>query len=294
VLKLTRVVKSFGGRRILDQFDLDVAAGESVALLGANGSGKTTALRCIVGLARPDGGRIEVGGVDASRDPIGARRRLSYLPQQSTFPATLTVRETLAAVARLRGLAGAAVDREIALCGLEALADRGVARLSGGERQRLAIAVAFLPAVDVYLLDEPSANLDPTAMEILFRRVARLKIEGRTLLFTTHVQSDVQHLATRVAFLHEGRIASPVAGSPDPRGYERMFERLLWDGHDEDTFHGDRDDDRVLVDGGLRRAGAIAGARAGRPRRVRTLPDVDFERDRERADRPGPRRDAVL
>jgi len=94
VLKLTRVVKSFGARRILDRLDLDVAAGESVALLGANGSGKTTALRCIVGLARPDGGRIEIGGVDALRDPIGARRRLSYLPQQSTFPATLTVRTT--------------------------------------------------------------------------------------------------------------------------------------------------------------------------------------------------------
>ena len=294
MLKLTRVVKSFGARRILDRLDLDVAAGESVALLGANGSGKTTALRCIVGLARPDGGRIEIGGVDALRDPIGARRRLSYLPQQSTFPATLTVRETLAAVARLRGLADAAVDREIAMCALEALADRGVARLSGGERQRLAIAVAFLPAVDVYLLDEPSANLDPTAMETLFQRVARLKIEGRTLLFTTHVQSDVQHLATRVVFLHEGRIESSTAGSLDPRASAWMFERRLWDGHDENAYHGDRDDDRVLVDGGLRDAGAIARACAGRPRRVRTLPDVDFDRDRERADRPGARRHAVL
>jgi len=294
VLKLTRVVKSFGARRILDRLDLDVAAGESVALLGANGSGKTTALRCIVGLARPDGGRIEIGGVDALRDPIGARRRLSYLPQQSTFPATLTVRETLAAVARLRGLADAAVDREIAMCALEALADRGVARLSGGERQRLAIAVAFLPAVDVYLLDEPSANLDPTAMETLFQRVARLKIEGRTLLFTTHVQSDVQHLATRVVFLHEGRIESSTARSLDPRGSAWMFERRLPDGNDENSYHGHRGDDRVLVDGGLRDAGAISGTGAGRPRRVRTLPDVDFNRDWKRADRAGERRHAVL
>ena len=292
MLNLTRVSKSFGGRRILDRLDLDVAAGESVALLGANGSGKTTALRCIVGLARPDGGRIEIGGVDALRDPIGARRRLSYLPQQSTFPATLTVRETLAAVARLRGLAGAQVDREIALCGLETLADRGVARLSGGERQRLAMAVAFLPAVEVYLLDEPSANLDPTAMEILFQRVARLKIDGSTLLFTTHVESDVQHLATRVAFLREGRIQSST-GLLDARGSVRMFDRL-WDGNDEDRYHGDRDDDRVRVGCVLRDAGAIAGARAGRPRRVRALPDVDFDRDRERADRAGARRHAVL
>lgn len=294
MLKLTGVVKSFVGRRILDQLNLEVAAGESVALLGANGSGKTTALRCIVGLARLDGGRIEVGGADVSRDPIGARRRLSYLPQQSTFPATLTVRETLAAVARLRGLAGAAVDREIGLCSLEALADRGVARLSGGERQRLAMAVAFLPAVDMYLLDEPSANLDPTAMAILYQRVARLKIEGCTLLFTTHVQSDVQHLATRVAFLHEGRIESSVAGSLGPRSSMRIFGRRLWDGNDEDAYHGDGDDNRVLVDCRLRDAGAIAGGRAVGPRRVRSLPDADFDRNRERPDRLGGRRNAVL
>lgn len=292
MLKLTRVSKSFGGRRVLDQLDLDVAGGESVALLGANGSGKTTALRCSVGLARPDSGRIEVGGVDLSRDPIAARRRLSYLPQQSAFPATLTVRETLAAVARLRGLAGASVDREMAWCGLEGLADRGVARLSGGERQRLAIAVAFLPEVELYLLDEPSANLDPAALQLLFQRVARMKIGGRTLLFTTHVPADVEHLATRVVFLRQGRIDSAASvGQPDDG---RKFGRHSWDEGDEYAYDVDRNGDHIVVARRLRDAGAIAGAAAGRPRRVRTLPDADFNRYGERSDRLGGRRNAVL
>ena len=166
MLTLTGVTKAFSNRRVLDRLDLEIGAGESVAMLGANGSGKTTTLRCSVGLARPDAGRIVIGGIDLARDPIRARSRLSYLPQKSVFPPTLTVRETLAVVARLRGLACDAADREIASCGLSALADRGVGHLSGGERQRLAMAVAFLPTVDLYLFDEPSANLDPVASPI--------------------------------------------------------------------------------------------------------------------------------
>ena len=115
MLTLTALTKTFGGRRVLDGVDLEIGAGESVAMLGANGSGKTTTLRCIVGLARPDAGRIVVGGIDLARDSSRARARLSYLPQKPVFPPTLTVRETLAVVARLRGIPAGAVDRELEL-----------------------------------------------------------------------------------------------------------------------------------------------------------------------------------
>lgn len=262
MLIIRGLTKSFGGRRVLDGLDLDVVAGESVALLGANGSGKTTTLRCIVGLARPDGGRTLVGGVDVAGEPIEARRRLSYLPQKSVFPPTLTVRETLAVVARLRGLGSREVDREIDSCGLARLADRGVGHLSGGERQRLAMAVAFLPAADLYLFDEPSANLDPAASRLLFQRARDLKREGRTLLFTTHIPADVRHLATRVVFLRDGRIDSDAAGQFELRRYERMLERDLWGDDHEDSCVGDR----VVVDRRLHGASAIAGAGAAGPR----------------------------
>jgi ABC-type multidrug transport system ATPase subunit len=258
VLTISGLTKSFGDRRVLDGLDLDVTAGESVALLGANGSGKTTTLRCIAGLARPDGGRIAIRGIDIARDAIGARASMSYLPQKSVFPLTLTVRETLSVVARLRGLGSGAVDREVDACGLAALTERGVGRLSGGERQRLAMAVAFLPAVDLYLFDEPSANLDPVASRILFQRARQLKRDGRTLLFTTHIPADVRHLATRVVFLRGGRIESDAAGEFELRRYERMLERDLWgDDHDEVA-----DRDRVVVDRRLHGAGARAGAAA--------------------------------
>jgi ABC-type multidrug transport system ATPase subunit len=247
MLTLTAVTKSFGPRRVLDRLDLEIAAGESVALLGANGSGKTTTLRCIAGLAWPDAGQITIGGLDLARDGIRARRRVSYLPQKSGFPPTLTVRETLAVVADLRGLGSRDVDRELAACDLLSLADAGVGRLSGGERQRLAMAVAFLPAVDLYLFDEPSANLDPVASRILFQRARQLTRDGRTLLFTTHVPADVRHLATRVVLLRNGRIESDVAGEFELRRYERRLERDMWGDDHEDSASGHRVDAGVAV-----------------------------------------------
>jgi len=232
MLTLTGVTKSFAGRRVLDGLDLHVAAGESVALLGANGCGKTTTLRCIVGLARPDAGRIQIAGLDVGRRPLMARAYVSYLPQKSVFPPTLSVREALAVVARLRRVGQNDVDRELEACGLVRLADRRVGELSGGERQRLAMAIAFLPNAELLLFDEPSANLDPVASRILFQRARELKGEGRTLLFTTHVPADVRHLASRVALLRDGRIESDGAGAFELRRYERMLERDVWGNSD--------------------------------------------------------------
>ena len=258
MLTLTGLTKSFGQRRVLDGLQLEIAAGESVALLGANGSGKTTTLRCIVGLARSDAGFITVAGYDLAHDPLAARRHLSYLPQKSVFPSTLTVRETLGVVARLRGLDAGPVDREIDSCGLALLADRSVGQLSGGERQRLAIAVAFLPAVDLYLFDEASASLDPPASRMLFQRARQLKRDGHSLLFTTHIPADVRHLATRAVLLRDGRIESEGAGEFELRRYERMLERDIWGDDHEEPISGGRADDRILVGHRLHRPGALA------------------------------------
>jgi ABC-type multidrug transport system ATPase subunit len=266
MLTVSGLGKSFGSRPVLDGLDLEIADGESVALLGANGSGKTTTLRCIVGLARPDRGAITIAGVDLATEPIRARSRISYLPQKSIFPPTLTVRETLEVVAALRGVDARSVERELEACGLAALAAAAVGHLSGGERQRLAMAIAFLPAVDLYLFDEPSANLDPAASRILFQRARQLSREGRTLLFTTHVPADVRHLATRVVLLRDGRVESDAAGAFELRRYEHMLERDTWgDGHDNSMLENRGDDrggdvHRLRDGGGVARAGA-AGSR---------------------------------
>jgi ABC-type multidrug transport system ATPase subunit len=215
VLEVVGLEKSFAGREVLRGIDLSVRTGECVALLGGNGSGKTTTLSSVVGLTIPDAGEIRVGGIDALREPKTARRRLSFLPQKSVFPATLTAREALDVVARLRGIPGARVEEEIERCELTEAADRSVAVLSGGERQRLGLAIAFLPDAGLYLFDEPTANLDPQALSIFFGHIADLSRAGRAILFTTHVRADVETAATRSVVLSEGRIAEG-----DPRFLE--------------------------------------------------------------------------
>ncbi|HET9795835.1 MAG TPA: ABC transporter ATP-binding protein [Thermoanaerobaculia bacterium] len=206
ILSVSGLEKSFGKRRVLAGVDLAVEAGECVALVGGNGSGKTTTLRAIAGLARPDAGRIEICGIDAVSDGRAARRHLSYLPQRPAFPGTLTVRETVELVARLRALSASRVDEEIERCELSELAGANVANLSGGERQRLALACALLPDAELALFDEPSSNLDARATGIFLARAREITASGRSLLFTTHIPADLEHLAGRVVSLSDGRV----------------------------------------------------------------------------------------
>jgi ABC-2 type transport system ATP-binding protein len=216
MLEIRGLCKSFAGRAVLSGINLSVAAGECVALLGGNGSGKTTTLRAVAGLVIPDAGTMLVNGRDALRDGRTARAHLSFLPQRPVFPATLTAREVLDVVARLRGLNPLRAGQELAECELLEVAARDVAQLSGGERQRLGLAVALLPDVGLYLFDEPSANLDERALALFSRRVRGLRAAGKAVLFTTHVADDVRHLATRVARLRDGRIAEGAAPAESP------------------------------------------------------------------------------
>lgn len=206
MLEVTGLEKRYGDRRVLAGADLVVSGGEAVALVGGNGCGKTTTLRCVVGLARPDRGRILVGGADAIDHPRRALERLSYLPQRPWFPSPLTVREIIGVVARLRRMHPRVVDREIELCGLSRVADCPVSQLSGGERQRVGLAVTFVPDVPLLIFDEPSASLDAAAARILIDRARGLRGEGRAVLYTTHVAADIDQLATRVALLRHGRV----------------------------------------------------------------------------------------
>ena len=210
MIELIGLDKSYGARAILSNASLTVRGGECIALVGANGSGKTTTLRCAVGLARATAGRITIDGIDMTARPRVARMRLSYLAQRTDFPGTLTVREILSVVADLRVASARTVEREIALCGLAPIASRTVGQLSGGERQRVAIAALFIPAVTAYLLDEPTMNLDPIGVRLLVDRLAAARDEGRSILFTTHATAELDELATGVALLRDGHIA-PVA-----------------------------------------------------------------------------------
>ncbi|MGH9368978.1 MAG: ABC transporter ATP-binding protein [Thermoanaerobaculia bacterium] len=200
--------KEWGGRSAVDRFSLAVARGEAVALLGPNGSGKTTTLKAAAGLIHPSAGRIEIGDPPRDASDPEARRAISYLPQRVAFPETLTGAETLEFYRSLRGAPRERVPEVLRFASLNGASGRPVGTYSGGMVQRLGLAAALLPDAPVLLLDEPTAALDPDGLCAFYGLVDRRRREGHTLLFSSHHLGDVERLADRFALLVEGRLAA--------------------------------------------------------------------------------------
>ena len=210
MISVQRLTKRFGEHCAVDGVSFEIKAGETFALLGPNGSGKTTTLKCIVGLMRPTSGKILINGVDSTRNPTEARGLLSYLPQRVAFHENLTAREVLDFYRRLRKLPAGRVEAVLdrASFNLNGSADRLVSQFSGGMIQRLAIAVATLADSPILILDEPTISLDPEGT-IGFRQfISSLKQAGKTTVFSSHVLSDVELLADRVALLVGGKLVA--------------------------------------------------------------------------------------
>ena len=200
--------KDFGAVRAVDGIDLDVAPGETLALIGPNGSGKTTTLKALVGLVRPTSGRITVAGFDASTDGPAARLRLGYLPQRLSFPEGATAREVVHYFARLRHLDNVAEVALLGRVGLAAAAGREVDGFSGGMRQRLGLAIALLGDPVALVLDEPSAALDPSGALMVRDILSDIRREGTTILISSHDLGEVAALADRIAVFVAGKIVA--------------------------------------------------------------------------------------
>jgi Cu-processing system ATP-binding protein len=208
MIRFRHLTKRFGSRPAVDDLTFDVEAGEAVALLGPNGSGKTTTLKAAAGLLRPTGGEVLVGEPGRSASDPEARNAISFLPQRVAFPEAVTGREVVEFYRGLRSTRPARVGEVLKFASLNGASDRPVGTYSGGMLQRLGLAVAVLPEVPVLLLDEPTAALDPDGLCAFYGLVERRRREGRTLLFTSHQLGDVERLADRFAVLVEGRLAA--------------------------------------------------------------------------------------
>jgi len=216
-LSAADLVKSFGGRRVVDGASLSVARGEIVGLLGPNGAGKTTTFYMLVGLEHPDSGRISIGGADITFAPVWerARRGLGYLAQEPSIFRRLTVEANIMSILQASGGSpGSCASR------LESLLDQfDLARvsrqmgftLSGGERRRVEIARALAASPCYMLLDEPFTGVDPIAVGELQEIVVGLKRAGLGVLITDHNVRDTLSIVDRAYIMHEGRIL--VSGS---------------------------------------------------------------------------------
>jgi Cu-processing system ATP-binding protein len=200
--------KRYGSHTAVESLTLEVRPGEAVALLGPNGSGKTTCLKAAAGLIRPTAGEVALGDPPRSASLPEARRILSYLPQRVSFPESLTGREVVEFYRSLRGVGEGRTAEVLRFASLNGAGDRAVATYSGGMVQRLGLAVAMLPDAPLLLLDEPTAALDPDGLCAFYGLVERRRTEGKAVLFTSHQLGDVEHLADRFAVLVEGRLVA--------------------------------------------------------------------------------------
>jgi Cu-processing system ATP-binding protein len=208
VIRFERLTKSYGGHDAVRDLSFTIEAGEVVALLGPNGSGKTTSLKAAAGLIRPTSGSVLIGSPGLPSSNPEARRVLSYLPQKVAFPEALTGFEVVEFYRRLRNGAPDRTEAVLKFACLNGASARAVGTYSGGMVQRLGLAVACLPDSPVLLLDEPTAALDPDGLRAFYELVDQRRKEGKAVLFTTHHLDDVEEAADRFAVLVEGRLAA--------------------------------------------------------------------------------------
>jgi ABC-2 type transport system ATP-binding protein len=200
--------KSFKQLKVLRGVDIDVARGSIFALLGSNGAGKTTLVKILSTLLKADAGSAEVNGFDVAAQAGDVRESISLTGQFAAVDEILTGRENLILVVRLRHLKnpGAIADDLLKRFSLTEAGTRRVATYSGGMRRRLDIAMSLIGDPPVIFLDEPTTGLDPQARLEVWRAVKELAAGGTTVLLTTQHLDEAEHLADRIAILHEGRI----------------------------------------------------------------------------------------
>src|SRR5262245_18690428 len=203
IAELRGAVKQYGRVTALDGVDLQVRAGEVVAVLGPNGAGKTTAVQLLLGLGRPGAGSVRLFG----RDPrdTAARARVGAMLQVSKVPETLKVREHVHLVSSYypRPLP---LSETIAAAGLTGLEERLFGKLSGGQRQRVLFALALCGDPDLFFLDEPTVGLDVESRRGFWEQIRAKADAGRTVLLTTHYLEEADALANRIVLLHQGQI----------------------------------------------------------------------------------------
>jgi len=202
--RIADVTKRYGPVTAVSGVSFDLAEGEMVALIGHNGAGKTTLMKLMLGLIRPTRGSIEVLGDNPAAGQFAGRRHLGYLPENVSFDAALTGRETQAFYARLKRESVAKALELLDMVGLDTAALRRVGTYSKGMRQRLGLAQALIGRPQVLLLDEPTTGLDPELRQIFYEVIQRLAAEGTTVLLSSHVLTELEERAGRVIIMNRG------------------------------------------------------------------------------------------
>ena len=206
MIRIENINKRFRKLQVLDDISATFSNGHVVSLIGPNGSGKTTLIKSILGMVRPDSGKIFVDEQLINNDP-SYREKIGYMPQIGRYPDNMKVGQLFKMLQNIRNITMEKLDKSlIEQFELEKIFEKPMRTLSGGTRQKVSAAVAFLFDPAILILDEPTAGLDPLASEILKEKILTEKKKNKLILITSHILSDLDELTTHVMYMQEGKM----------------------------------------------------------------------------------------
>lgn len=205
MITINNLYKSFGKFHVLNNISLSMNKGEIVALMGPNGSGKTTLLKSIVGLVLPERGDIIINGENIKKH-WKFREIIGYMPQIARYPENLKVKELIELIKDIRGVKEHNDEELIEDFKLNKIFDKPMGTLSGGTKQRVSAVLAFLFNQEILILDEPTASLDPVSAEHMKAKILKEKAKGKLIIISSHIMSEIDEIAERMIFLHDGKI----------------------------------------------------------------------------------------
>lgn len=205
MISVKNIEKKFGKLIALDRVSLEMEAGKSYALIGPNGSGKTTLIKSLLGLVVPTKGEIHINGKKIYND-WKYREKIGYMPQIGRYPENMSIGQLFDMMKNIRQEVVKTDEELLEEFKLYKIFDKRMHTLSGGTRQKVSACLAFLFHAPILILDEPTAGLDPVAVEILKEKVLREKRMGKLLIITSHILSDLEELSTEMVYLYEGRL----------------------------------------------------------------------------------------
>lgn len=211
VIEIAHLTKQYGDKTAVSDLNLSIQKGEVFGLLGPNGAGKTTTILMLLGLTEPTSGSATICGMDCTREPLGIKSTVGYLPDNVGFYSDMTGRQNLRFTGRLNGLPEKLIEermeRLLARVGMTEAADRKAGTYSKGMRQRLGIADVLMKDPQIIVMDEPTLGIDPEGMRELLELIRKLSVEdGRTLLISSHQLQQIQQVCDRVGIFVEGRL----------------------------------------------------------------------------------------
>ncbi len=213
-LEINNLTKRFGSLTAVDHLDMQIFPGDSVAFIGQNGAGKSTTMRTIAGMSRPDEGTIRISGIDIASQPLQARRHLGYVPQDLALFRYMTGLEYLTLIAKIREIEpdkiSGAVDELLELCDLTQAKNRLIREYSGGMARKIAMAGALIGKPELIVLDEAFVGLDPESTFKLGEYLKGYTNNGGSLLISSHVLDMLLNLCSRFFILHHGKCVSNI------------------------------------------------------------------------------------